>query len=216
MVAKKLTLTRQKRAKTTAVQSTTKTTAQATIVNDSEESHDKKLTPKQILFIAEYLTDLNGTQAAIRAGYSPTSAKAQAYENLTKPHIQNEINRQLKAKILGKDEILFRLSEMARASMGDFITVDGAGFVNFDMREAVKNGKLHLIKKITVEKGRLVVELHDAKDALVQLGRYHTLFKDKVIVDWRQEAKEAGADNEAGELFEELVERYATKQAGGA
>lgn len=32
------------------------------------------LTPKQQRFVDEYLTDLNATQAAIRAGYSPRSA----------------------------------------------------------------------------------------------------------------------------------------------
>ena len=34
----------------------------------------KKLTPKQQRFVAEYLIDLNATQAAIRAGYAKKSA----------------------------------------------------------------------------------------------------------------------------------------------
>ena len=37
-----------------------------------------KLTPKQSIFVKEYLIDLNGTQAAIRAGYSPKTANEQA------------------------------------------------------------------------------------------------------------------------------------------
>ena len=37
-----------------------------------------KLTPKQAQFVQEYLIDLNATQAAIRAGYSPKTATAQA------------------------------------------------------------------------------------------------------------------------------------------
>jgi phage terminase small subunit len=32
------------------------------------------LTRKQVLFVAEYLVDLNATQAAIRAGYSARNA----------------------------------------------------------------------------------------------------------------------------------------------
>ena len=32
------------------------------------------LTPKQQMFVAEYLKDLNATQAAIRAGYSKKTA----------------------------------------------------------------------------------------------------------------------------------------------
>ena len=34
----------------------------------------KKLTEKQKRFVEEYLIDLNATQAAIRAGYSPKTA----------------------------------------------------------------------------------------------------------------------------------------------
>jgi len=39
---------------------------------------DKKLTPKQDLFVQEYLIDLNATQAAIRAGYSKHTAQEQS------------------------------------------------------------------------------------------------------------------------------------------
>ena len=36
------------------------------------------LTPRQELFVAEYLVDLNAKQAAIRAGYSARTAEQQA------------------------------------------------------------------------------------------------------------------------------------------
>ena len=45
------------------------------------------LTPKQQRFVDEYLIDCNATQAAIRAGYSPDTAKQQGTENLAKPAI---------------------------------------------------------------------------------------------------------------------------------
>lgn len=51
----------------------------------------RKLTPKQQYFVDEYLIDLNATQAAIRAGYSPRTARAIACENLAKPDIQEAI-----------------------------------------------------------------------------------------------------------------------------
>ena len=46
-----------------------------------------KLTAKQDRFVAEYLIDLNATQAAIRAGYSEKTARFIGAENLTKPNI---------------------------------------------------------------------------------------------------------------------------------
>lgn len=66
-------------------------------LNDSEELTDidavkASLTDKQRRFCEEYVVDLNGTQAAIRAGYSQDSAKEIAYENLTKPHVRKFVD----------------------------------------------------------------------------------------------------------------------------
>lgn len=55
----------------------------------------KKLTEKQKLFCKEYMKDLNATQAAIRAGYSKDTAKEIGYENLTKPHLAEHIQKQM-------------------------------------------------------------------------------------------------------------------------
>lgn len=64
----------------------------------------KKLTDKQELFCKEYLIDLNGTQAAIRAGYSEDTARVIAQENLLKPAIQEYLSK-LKAEREQKLEI---------------------------------------------------------------------------------------------------------------
>lgn len=45
------------------------------------------MTPKQARFVAEYIVDLNATQAAIRAGYSAKTATKIGSENLRKPDI---------------------------------------------------------------------------------------------------------------------------------
>jgi phage terminase small subunit len=73
---------------------------------------EKKLTPKERLFVAEYLKDFNATQAAIRAGYSKKTARSIGYENLTKPHIQkalsqarNSIEKREEAALLGAHEV---------------------------------------------------------------------------------------------------------------
>jgi len=54
-----------------------------------------KLTEKQIRFCQEYIIDLNGTQSAIRAGYSEDTAASIASENLTKPNIQEYVQQLL-------------------------------------------------------------------------------------------------------------------------
>lgn len=53
----------------------------------------EKLTPKQKKFCDEYLKCGNATQAAIKAGYSPKTAKAIGAENLTKPYIKSYIEK---------------------------------------------------------------------------------------------------------------------------
>lgn len=47
------------------------------------------ITPKQQRFCEEYVIDLNGTQAAIRAGYSAKTANEQSSQLLAKLHIQD-------------------------------------------------------------------------------------------------------------------------------
>lgn len=47
-----------------------------------------QLSGKQLRWIDEYLVDMNGAAAAVRAGYSERSARAIASENLTKPALQ--------------------------------------------------------------------------------------------------------------------------------
>ena len=48
----------------------------------------KKLKPRERAFVKEYLVDLNGTKAAIRAHYAEKNAASQASRLLKKPEIQ--------------------------------------------------------------------------------------------------------------------------------
>lgn len=57
------------------------------------ENTMSELTDKQKRFCEEYLVDMNGTQAAIRAGYSEKTANVIASENLTKPYINEYIKK---------------------------------------------------------------------------------------------------------------------------
>lgn len=52
-----------------------------------------KLTPKQQRFVDEYLIDLNATQAAIRAGYSPKTADKIASQLLGKTRVAEAIEQ---------------------------------------------------------------------------------------------------------------------------
>lgn len=69
-----------------------------------------KLTIKQKKFADEYIISGNATEAAIKAGYSRTSARFVGAENLTKPNIKFYIDSRLEEinnnKIAKADEVL--------------------------------------------------------------------------------------------------------------
>ncbi len=138
------------------------------------------LTDKQRAFIEHYLTCWNATAAAKQAGYSIRTAQEQSSRLLSNVIIRQAIDARLKELCLGADEVLARLSALAAADMDDFLSPSGRG-VRLDLKRARTLGKLHLVKKFSKTKQGTSIELHDAKDALIQVGRYHGLFTDKFI-----------------------------------
>src|SRR5204863_284888 len=85
----------------------------------------EELTEKQKRFGDEYLIDLNGTQAAIRAGYSTRTARAIAAENLTKPavvaYIQAAMDARAERTQITQDQVLRRWHQIAFADANDLI-----------------------------------------------------------------------------------------------
>ena len=57
-----------------------------------KDDPNKPLNHMQKMFVEEYPVDMNGKQAAIRAGYAPKSAEKAAWENLRKPHIMKALS----------------------------------------------------------------------------------------------------------------------------
>lgn len=84
-----------------------------------------ELITRRDLFIREYLKDFNGTQAAIRAGYSPDSARDTAHELLTNPNIREQIARlayeQAKSVEIDGRRILEELAAIAFSPVTELI-----------------------------------------------------------------------------------------------
>lgn len=126
------------------------------------------LSAKRRAFIEQYLRDFNGTQAAIRAGYSERSARVSACKILARPEVQAEIQRRLAELKMGTDEVLLRLTEQARAEYAEYLGDDGT----VDLQRMLDDGKAHLVRGTKWDRrGNLVVEFYDAQAALVQIGR---------------------------------------------
>lgn len=86
------------------------------------------MTVKRHRFVAEYLVDLNATQAAIRAGYAKKGAKDQAYALMQIPEVAQAIeaamgerNKRLK---VDADYVLQRLVEIDQLDLLDILEDD--------------------------------------------------------------------------------------------
>lgn len=88
-----------------------------------------ELTPKQEAFCREYLIDLNGKQAAIRAGYSPKTAEVQASRLLSNAKVQaySKTLMEARAEKTGIDAewVLTRLAQDATADVADLYDENG-------------------------------------------------------------------------------------------
>ncbi len=101
----------------------------------------RKLNAKQILFAEEYLVDLNGAQAAIRAGYTKKTARITASKLLTNSNILKYIQEQQAKRCtrtkVNADWVLDRLAKIAEGSLGDFIVIPEDGSPPYyDFRKA--------------------------------------------------------------------------------
>ena len=85
------------------------------------------MTEKQKRFCDEYLTDLNATQAAVRAGYSKKTAYSIGEENLRKPEIKEYIEKRMAEKesqlIADQDEVMRYLTAVMRREKMESVVV---------------------------------------------------------------------------------------------
>lgn len=90
----------------------------------------QNLNDKQALFCAEYLKDLNATQAAIRAGYSENTARQIGSKLLTKVDVQDYISELMRERVeqtkIDAAYVLKRLVEIDQLDAADILDDDGA------------------------------------------------------------------------------------------
>jgi phage terminase small subunit len=106
---------------------------------------------KRQRFVTEYLVDLNATQAAIRAGYSPKTARQCGARMLTFADVRQEIEtakaEQAKRTQIDADWVIRKLVKNFRRAMQESPVFDKEGNATgkFQYRGAVANKALELI-----------------------------------------------------------------------
>ena len=148
------------------------------------------LTKKQKTFVEEYLIDLNATQAAIRSGYSPSTAKEIGCENLTKPNIKAAIDKAMaeRSKRTGicADRVLQELAKIAFVNPADVIDVEDVSILANAIREDTACIQSVKVKSMDTDKGSSIereVKFYDKKAALELLGKHLGMWNDKLNVN---------------------------------
>ena len=160
-----------------------------------------RLTGKQQRFVEEYLVDLNATQAAIRAGYSPKTAEAIGYENLRKPQISEAIEK-ARAAIsertgITQEMVLRELAAIGFARATDYVQIRD-GCVCLTESDALSVDQKRAVACIKEGKHGIEVRTYDKLRALELLGQHLGMFEGKSELDLReQEARIANLEKQA-------------------
>ena len=149
-----------------------------------------RLTAKQKRFVEEYLIDLNATQAAIRAGYSPDSAKEIGCENLTKPNIRARVDKAMaersKRTGINSERVLIELARVGLINPANLINFNAATIKAEALEDDLAAIASVKVKTIPTEEGDIVereVKLADKLKALELIGRHLGMFNDKLNIN---------------------------------
>ncbi len=157
------------------------------------------LTDKQKLFCQEYLKDLNGTQAAIRAGYSAKTANRIGSENLSKLGIVDFLKKLMDQRSerceITADMVLRELASIGFSKITDFlkveevdkpigeqdehgneITINMKDVIIFDT-DKISKDKIAAISEIKMTKDGISLKLHDKVRALENISKHIGFFE---------------------------------------
>lgn len=160
-----------------------------------------KLNEKRQRFVDEYLIDLNGTQAAIRAGYSVKTANEQASRLLANVNIQQAISEQMaersKRTGINQDRVVLELAKIAFVKMPDLVDSEGR------IRDNATDDDLACIESIKYkssesETGSSVereVKISPKLKALELLGKHLGMWNDKLDVTVTQPIVISGSED---------------------
>ena len=151
------------------------------------EHQSRGLAPKQERFVAEYLVDLNATQAAIRAGYSRKTAGAQGEQLLRNVRISTAVSEAMAKRAQATGVTAERVvQELARVAFADprGILEWGPDGVKLRKSAELTDDQAAAVAEVsesrTAAGGTLKAKMHDKVRALELLGKHLGLFTDKL------------------------------------
>lgn len=142
-----------------------------------------ELTPRQVRFVNEYIKTLNITQSAINAGYAPNSAHVTGSRLLRNEKVDEYIKSQqdkiMDNSILTAKELLHLLTN---AAVGDETETKEVVVKRSSFEKNPDTGRMNLVYNEHVELVEVPIKPSDRLKARDMLGKYHSLFTDKLDV----------------------------------
>lgn len=145
---------------------------------------DEGLCENRKNFCLHYIKTFNGTQSALRAGYSPKSAHVESTRLLKDDRVKRYLNK-LKQQYDSTDyldakRVLARHKEIAFSDITDFVKLDSLGDYSDDDNPKIKLKDYSgidgtLIKKVGVNNYGVIIELEDRAKSLEFLTKYYSL-----------------------------------------
>ena len=162
------------------------------------------MTQKQKRFIEEYLIDLNATQAAIRAGYSPDTAQQTGSENLSKPVIRAQIDRAMaersKRTGVNAERVIQELAKIAFVNAAEVIDPKTATVKEDALPEdtaAIQSVKVKTFGEDGLERE---IKMADKIKALELLGKHLGMFKDRIELSGGLDTEKSKLDDLIGQM----------------
>jgi phage terminase small subunit len=137
---------------------------------NTEQLESIGLNSRQIIFVKEYIVDMNGKNAAIRAGYSERSAEVQASRMLKNDKVKKALSIVMttRAEHIGvnADWVLLNLKKVAERCM-----------------QAEQITKWDYDSKCMTPTGEYQFDSRGANRSLELIGKHIGMFKDKVEIE---------------------------------
>lgn len=129
----------------------------------------KTLTAKERAFVNYYVSCLSARKALLLAGYSEGQA-AQSTKFLKRPHITEAVEVAMRESQMSKDELLSRLSDLARNKAQEYLLPDGT----YDLDAMRRDGVTWLLRGVRKnQSGSVIVTTADPAPYLLALAKAH-------------------------------------------
>lgn len=162
----------------------------------------RQLSEQRQRFVEEYLIDLNGTQAAIRAGYSVKTAQEQSSRLLSNVMVQEAISKAMAVRSkrtgVNQDRVVLELARIAFVNIEDVVDTDTGKILPNATRDDLACVEGIKYKESDNQYGGSVereVKVASKLKALELLGKHLGMWNDKLDVNITQPVVITGAND---------------------